>query len=148
MSKFNETVAYSTITWNSGDILEAAFMFPTHQFETEMELDCMSDTEFCNMIEAILEPLQPIPNIIRHGLAESVRSGNRIRVYSQSLKLSRRHAFVLGETQKTDVPDAKLGQVFGYHGHIIVDENKPTETDIEIAQNSWEVAEALATEVA
>lgn len=94
-------VTLNSMKWDTAEIFEASFMFPTEHFET---LDALQSTDvevFTTMMIAMIELLPPLSDEEKQGLKKATLSGNRLRLYFQVLKLMDHYADSLAETQES-----------------------------------------------
>lgn len=99
----NTTNAATTnsMKWDTNEICEASFMFPTNDFKDADELNNADEEVFSNMMIAMIELLPPLSDAEQQGLKKAVLSGNRLRTYYLVLKLVDHYADCLAETQVT-----------------------------------------------
>lgn len=99
----NTTNAATTnsMKWDTNEICEASFMFPTNDFKDADELNNADEEVFSNMMIAMIELLPPLSDAEQQGLKKAVLSGNRLRTYYLVLKLVDHYADCLAETQET-----------------------------------------------
>jgi hypothetical protein len=99
----NKITANTTITnsmqWDTAQICEAHFMYPTEHFQDADELIALDEEVFSNMMIAMVELLPPLSDSEKQGLKKAVLSGNRLRTYYLVLKLVDHYADCLAETQ-------------------------------------------------
>lgn len=94
------TVNTNSMQWDTNEICEASFMFPTPHFEDADDLNNTDDEVFSNMMIAMIELLPPLSGSEQQGLKKAVLSGNRLRTYYLVLKLVNHYADCLAETQE------------------------------------------------
>jgi hypothetical protein len=95
------TTTTNSMQWDTAQVCEASFMFPTEHFQDADELNNIDDEVFSNMMIAIIELLPPLSDSEKQGLKKAVLSGNRLRTYYLVLKLVDHYADCLAETQET-----------------------------------------------
>ncbi len=113
--------------WDTSSIFQANFMFPTEHFTDVNAINVMDEKEFCELIETILTPCQPLRDVERSALSKSVHSGNRLRVYYQAYNLAASALQLVNDLQVNDseigsLDDKKLVEAFEYRGHSILEE--------------------------
>lgn len=103
MTNNNNTTNATTnsMKWDTNEICEASFMFPTENFKDADELNSADEEVFSNMMIAMIELLPPLSDAEQQGLKKAVLSGNRLRTYYLVLKLVDHYADCLAETQVT-----------------------------------------------
>lgn len=95
------TPSINSMQWDTAQICEASFMFPTSDFNDVDELNSADEEVFSNMMIAMIELLPPLSDAEQQGLKKAVLSGNRLRTYYLVLKLVDHYADCLAETQVT-----------------------------------------------
>lgn len=95
------TTTTNSMQWDTEQICEAHFMYPTEHFKDADELIALDEEVFSNMIIAMIELLPPLSDSEKQGLKKAVLSGNRLRTYYLVLKLVDHYADCLAETQGT-----------------------------------------------
>lgn len=95
------TFSTNSMQWDTAQICEASFMFPTNDFKDADELNNADEEVFSNMMIAMIELLPPLSDVEQQGLKKAVLSGNRLRTYYLVLKLVDHYADCLAETQVT-----------------------------------------------
>lgn len=104
MTNNNNTMNAATtnsMKWDTNEICEASFMFPTNDFKDADELNNADEEVFSNMMIAMIGLLPPLSDAEQQGLKKAVLSGNRLRTYYLVLKLVDHYAYCLAETQVT-----------------------------------------------
>lgn len=93
------TTTTNSMQWDTEQICEAHFMYPTEHFKDADELVALDEEVFSNMMIAMVELLPPLSDSEKQGLKKAVLSGNRLRTYYLVLKLVDHYADCLAETQ-------------------------------------------------
>ena len=113
--------------WETGDIFSANLMFPTKHFKDLKQLENMEESEFCLLIQEMLEVCQPLHLNVAKALAKSVLSGNRLRVYYQAYNYVSRHLEVIGDLTTNDenigsLDEKDLLEACEFRGHSITND--------------------------
>lgn len=103
MTNNNNTTNATTnsMKWDTNEICEASFMFPTEHFKDADELNSADEEVFSNMVIAMIGLLPPLSDAEQQGLKKAVLYDNRLRTYYLVLKLVDHYADCLAETQVT-----------------------------------------------
>ena len=110
--------------WEVGQIMNANLMFPTQQFESIEALKALTDEEFSEQMIQLLSPVQPLDNFERAGLAQSVNSGDRLRVYYHTLRVIERRLAAANDTETLGCEGAKLSHLIDGHGIQVKEEGQ------------------------
>lgn len=97
----NNNVTTNSMKWDTNEICEASFMFPTEHFKDADELNSLDGEVFASMLISMVELLPPLSEPEQQGLKKAVLSRNRLRTYYLILKLVNHYADILAETQVT-----------------------------------------------
>lgn len=95
------TTTTNSMQWDTNEVCEASFMFPTEHFKDADELIAVDEEVFSSMMIAMIELLPPLSDSEKQGLKKAVLSGNRLRTYYLVLKLVDHYADCLAETQES-----------------------------------------------
>lgn len=97
----NSKITTNSMKWDTDEIFEAHFMYPTEHFKDADELSNLDEEVFSSMMISMIELLPPLSEPEQQGLKKAVLSGNRLRTYYLILKLVSHYADSLAETQVT-----------------------------------------------
>lgn len=124
------TTSETKLGWDTADIFSANLMFPTRHFASEIDLKKLGDEEFSQLMISILEPVQPLTNHERSELAKSVKSGNRLRTYYQTLEVEKRYLATVNDLKDNACEDARLKDKFD-HTHVRIVDAEELNSDLE-----------------
>jgi len=95
----NSKITTNSMKWDTNEIFEAHFMYPTEHFKDADEVNNLDEEVFSSMMVAMIELLPPLSDTEKQGLKYAVLSGDRLRTYYLILKLVSHYADSLAETQ-------------------------------------------------